>query len=308
MVITGQISAYVTSALEVLRRLPHDLDNVRQHADNAPHPDSQVAKERTRCAHLELLDTAYSGAQHLVFLASMDHLAGLGRSLTDPSLSCTPYTCARAVLEACANAIWLLDPRIADKERIARSLSLRLENQRMQEKFRQKVALQGKERHLTWLRQNAADSVPKRIDELKERARRMGIRERRSKNGKLLSFGSGLPKLTERIRDVFDVEPEYALLSSVAHGNQSGLLNLTGSIRHSERGLELHADLQPQLAVWLIGNALDWHSRGALAYLELFGRSRPEAENAVDRAYGELRMRTPQDRRQSKHHRLWIDD
>ena len=305
---TGQISAYLTSALEVLRWLPHDLDNVRQDDDNAPHPDSQVARERARCAHIELLDTAYAGAEHLVFLASMDHLAGLGRSLTDPSLSCTPYTCARAVLEACATAIWLLDPRIADRERVARSLSLRLENQRMQEKFRQKVARQGDERNLTWLSQNTPDRVPKRIEDLKERSRRMWIRERRSKSGKLLSFGSGLPKLTERINHVFDAEPEYAFLSSVAHGNQSGLLNLTGSIRHSEKGLELHPDLQPQLAVWLIGKAVDWHSQAALAYLELFGRSRPEAENAVERAYGELRMHAPQDRKQSKHHRLWTDD
>lgn len=263
------LSDYLNTARGVLQQFPGQIAAFHQQ-DDEPRPGSPASRERDRCPDLELLDSVYAQARQLVFLASTDHLDGLVRSLTGQMLSCTPYTCARGVLEACATAIWLMDDGITYKKRIERSLNLRLDGVRSQTRFRDKVERQSQGERDEWLSQNPRHRAQERIDYFRACAKRMRIPERR-KGDRFIAFGSPMPTITDRIRLSLDAEVDYSILSSVTHANTAVLPQLSGSLHPTDKGLLLKPGLAPPMAIWLICNVIQWQSRAAWGYFRLFG-------------------------------------
>ena len=238
-----------------------------------------------------MLATAYSQGAQLVFLGSADHLSGLERALTGHSLSCTPFTCARAVLEACATGLWLLDPEIAAKARITRSLNYRLESTCSQEKLRKKVELQGDKAEQEWLSQNPAAAATERIKHFRDTAQRLGILPRLDKNGRFLDFGPGMPKISERIGYAFRSEADYAILSLVAHAIQTGLTQLGGRTVRTADGAVLIQELDPSYAAWMTLRVVQWHSRAVWAHFSLLERGLQQTQAVLEDVYELLGLR-----------------
>ncbi|MCY4431773.1 MAG: hypothetical protein OXC11_15475 [Rhodospirillales bacterium] len=277
---------YLNAAREVLYQFPGQIAAFHRH-DEEPRAGSPASRERDRFPDLELLDSAYAQGRQLVFLASTDHLDGLVRSLSGPMLSCTPYTCARGVLEACSTAIWLMDDRITYKKRIERSLNLRLEGVRSQGKFRDKVERQSQGRRDEWLKQNPRQRAQERIDHFRACAKRAKVREK-CKGGRFIAFGSGMPRISERIRMSLDAEVDYSILSSVAHANTAVLPQLSGSLQPTDEGLLLKPGLSPLMAIWLIRNVVQWQSRAAWGCFRLFGRPLDGVTELLETTYERL--------------------
>lgn len=282
-------SDYLNTARVVLNQFPGQIAAFHRH-DEEPRAGSPASREREQCPDLELLDSAYAQGRQLVFLASTDHLDGLIRSLTDPMLSCTPYTCARGVLEACSTAIWLMDDRITDKERIERSLNLRLDGVLSQRRSRDKVERGSQGKRDEWLRQNPRERAQERIAYFRACAKRAKVREK-CKGSRFIAFGSGIPTITDRIRFSLDAEVEYAILSSVTHANTAVLPQLSGSLHPTDKGLLLKPGLAPQFAIWLICKVIQWQSRAAWGYFRLFGCPLDGVIELLETTYKRLRIK-----------------
>ena len=198
-----------------------------------------------------------------------------------------PYTCARGVLEACSTAIWLMDDRITYKKRIERSLNLRLDDVRSQGKFRDKVERQSQGRRDEWLSQNPRQRAQERIDHFRACAKGAKVREK-CKGGRFIAFGSGMPRISDRIRMSLDAEVDYSILSSVAHANTAVLPQLSGSLRPTDKGLLLKPGLSPLMAIWLIRNVVQWQSRAAWGCFRLFGRPLDGVTELLETTYERL--------------------
>lgn len=283
------IAEHLKIALHALHEMPAQIGALHRH-DDEPRVKSPAFREREQCSRIELLDDAYAQGRQLVFLASADHVNGLIRSLKTPMLSCTPYTSARAVLEACSTAIWILDTELGHKTRIERSLNLRLDNLRSQGRFRDKVQNRSKDQHAEWLKQTDPSMFQGRIDHLRACARDARVPERK-KGSRFRHFGSGLPTISERIRDTLNAETLYSMFSFVAHGNHSGLLQLSGSVQHTPQGAILEPKLNPINAIFLINKVVQWHSRAAWAYFTLFGLQQQQIATFLERAYDQLGLK-----------------
>ncbi|MXX87029.1 MAG: hypothetical protein F4Y71_11275 [Acidobacteria bacterium] len=238
-----------------------------------------------------MLETAYAQGAQLTFLGSADHLCGLERALTGDPLSCTPFTCARAVLEACATGLWLLDPKIDAKTRIERSLNYRLGSVRSQDRFRKKIELLGDEASQEWLSETPAKATTDRIKHFRDTARQLGIRTRLNRNKKFLDFGSGMPKISERIEHAFRSEADYTILSLVAHSDQTGLVQFGGRVIQTDDGAALVPELGASSAAWVTCDVVQWHSRAAWAHFWLLGRGLHQAQAVFEGVYDLLGLR-----------------
>ena len=283
---TDSLSDLLNPARKVLNQFPGQIAAFHRH-DEEPRAGSPASREREQCPALAILDAAYAQGRQLVFLASTDHLDGLIRSLTDPMLSCTPYTCARGVLEACSTAIWLLDSQIGYKTRIERSLNLRLEAVRSQGRFRDKAERQNLSGRDEWFRQNPRHRTQERIEHLRACAKQLRIHQK-CKGSRFIAFGSKMPTISDRIQMSLKAETDYSILSSVAHANAPVLTQLSGSLRLTDGGLVLTPGLSPHWAVWLICNVIQWHARAAWAFFEVFGRPLKDVIELLETTYDRL--------------------
>ena len=275
----------ISKCIQALRELRDRTEKTRSEIGERPAPDSRAAAEYALCQEPEMLRTAYSQGAHLLFLGSADHLCGLERALTHHSLSCTPFTCARAVLEACATGLWLLDLKIDMKGRMARSLNYRLESIRSQDRLRKKIELRGDKAGREWLSENPAAATAQRIEHLRDIARRFGIPSRSNKSGRFLGFGTGMPKISERIGCAFGSEADYSILSLVAHSDQTGLTQLGARTVRTRDGAVSVPELGPWHAAWLSCDAVQWHSKAVWAHFRLLGRGLEETREAFEDAY-----------------------
>ena len=278
----------VSECIQALRDLGARTEEIREAVGEKPAPGSRAESEYDLCQEPRALKTAYLQGVLLIFLGSADHLAGLERALSGRALSCTPFTCARAVLEACATGLWLLDSEIDLKERITRSLNYRLDSIRSDDRLRKKIKCQGDKVGQEWLSQNPAAANTQLIQHLRDTARRFGIPSRLTTSGKIKDFGPGMLSISERIGCAFGSEADYSILSLVAHSNQTGLTQLGARAAPTEDDTVLVRNLDPKYAVWLTDSVVLWHSKAAWAHFWLLGRGVQEAQEAFEDVYDVL--------------------
>ena len=254
--------------------------------DYRPSAGSQASQELSNCPNEEILEVAYNhGALQFLFVSS-DHMSGLRRALT-PSLgvlSCTPWTCARGVLESCSNGVWLLDTEIDSKERITRSLNLRLQDQYIQKKLAHKDRAQSVES--TQGNSNLIRKIEARIKYLRKKAYKLSIAEKKNKRGEFLGFGSGLPSISARIASTLNADYDYAMLSSAAHGNEFATLSLSVKvIEQTKNRLIATPCLDPKNAVYLIFLVIEWFARASWTYFSLFGWDLERLQSILEKEY-----------------------
>ena len=288
---------------EVLDEMPERIGRKIISYNQIPSPDSKASQELKDCQNKELLEGAYNQGV-LLLLVSSDHMSALRRTLKPTALSCAPWTCARVVLESCSTGIWLLDTGIDSKERITRSLDLRLEEHYQQINFCSNDQKQGAE---SFFSSQETDDVikecKKNIENLKEKAEECGIAERESKKGKrkgefrYFYFGSGRPRISDRIAFRFTEKNSkkhtkkntYALLSGVAHSNQWAVGSLSMETTQQRDGfIGAVFKLNPDNAEHLIENTVEWFARTSRTYFSLFGWDLEELWSVLEDGYDQV--------------------
>ena len=261
----------IRKAAKALDEMPKLIWEIASSCDHRPFPNSKASQELNYCQNKNLLNTAYNQGAQQVF-SSSDHMSGLRRVLiSSPTvLSCVPWTCTRAMLEACSTGAWLFDIDIDTKERITRNLNLRLENQNQIMTFARNNQEQFSElsNHMDNCLIEKANT---RIAYLKEKANDLGIDEKKNKKGEFIGFGSGLPTISNRIASTFNAKWEYTMLSAAAHGNSYAFFSLSTQREQTKDGPILKPYLKPYHALYLISRVVEWSASTAWTQFSLFG-------------------------------------
>ena len=216
------MSELVPDHLSVMREtLSRFCDEIRSfHADhgNDLAPGSPAVHEQAASPRPQSLDTAWSQSALLIELGS-EHITAFVKTITEPVEVFACLTCIRSMLEPCALASWLLDPRIDAHTRVGRTFALRYEGLEQQLKLiRTDVE---SENYLQEI-QGTKD----RIDEIDHDALKIGFAPIVNKNGKRTGIGESMPSATGVIKLMLDEEFMYRLLSAVTHGHNWALMDL----------------------------------------------------------------------------------
>ena len=161
------------------------------------------------------LSNAFLEANILIESAA-DHLTAFRRTLIEPVLPISLWTCLRAILEASAIACWLIDPKINVSERIARSFARRYENLTQQKAIANSVGDTA-----------GVGEAKNRLGEIEGESLTFGYPPIRDKNKKRIGIGRPMPTFTELVKDVLDQEIIYRISSAIIHGNQSVIMQLS---------------------------------------------------------------------------------
>jgi len=182
-----------------------------------PKVDSPAHAEQQGIEHPESIRTVVAQVNQLIEVAG-DHLTAFVKTITEPVETIAPWTCVRAILEATAVAVWLLDPSIKAKERVGRSLALRYEG----------LEQQGKYCRLTDA--VVARQVEERIVEMENQAVSWGFSLLRGRDGRRVGIGVPMPSSTSLIGSALNDEGMYRLLSGVAHAHFWAVYPLSFSV------------------------------------------------------------------------------
>ena len=208
--------------LPVMREaLSRFCDEIRSfHADhgNDLTPGSPAVHEKAVSPRPESLVTAWCIAAQLIESGG-EHVTAFVKTITEPMEPIACWTCVRSMLESCALASWLLDPRIDARTRIGRVFAIRHE---------------GIEQYLKYVRATGRSgeylqSLEKRSDEVELVALKLGYPPIVNKKDKRFGIGQKMPSATEVIKLMLDKEEMYRLLSAVTHGHDWAIRELSFS-------------------------------------------------------------------------------
>lgn len=190
--------------LGLLDELPERIGplSVAFHGDAAP--GSRAAEERAASDHVA--EPFSLSLQSIIFAG--DHAFALKRVLTGPVMTFAPWTLTRSIVESCSQVLWLLDPALDGRRRVARGLNAQLTSINDSSRFIEEVPgteAQAELAHLAWRRAQLAGV-----------ARDEGIDVKSGRGGRLLGFGESLPTITQVVRAA-GYAKDYSLLSGVAH-------------------------------------------------------------------------------------------
>ena len=215
------MSELVPDHLSVMREtLSRFYDEIRSfHADhgNDLAPGSPAVHEQAASRRPQSLVTAWSQSALLIELGS-EHITAFVKTITEPVAVLACLTCIRSMLEPCALASWLLDPRIDAHTRVGRTFALRYEG--LEQQLKLVRADGGSENDLQEI-QGTKD----RIDEVDHDALKIGFAPIVNKNGKRTGIGESMPSATGVIKLMLDEEFMYRLLSAVTHGHNWALMD-----------------------------------------------------------------------------------
>lgn len=200
-------------ALERLNAFLGLVDDMRLYLSSqseSPADNSNALLERAGIA-IPILHTGAVQHAGLLLEATADHVQAFGRSVYEPSLTVAAWANVRSALEAAAISCWLSEPGIAGQDRVRRSLALRFDGQVEQKKM-SALTQPGK----------VAD-IAARMEYLADQATKVGCNVSRDDKGKVKWVGMPMPSATEVIRDMFNRESDYRLLSAITHAHSWAL-------------------------------------------------------------------------------------
>ena len=199
--------AYLSVMREALSRFCEEIGSFHADHGNDLTPGSQAVHEQAASPRPEPLVTAWCQAALLIELGS-DHITAFVKTITEPMESFACLTCIRSMLEPCALASWLLDPRIDAHTRVGRGLALRYAGLEQQLKLIRADA--ESENYLQEIQ-----GIKDRIDEVDQDALETGY-----------ASIAKMPSATDVIKLMLDEESTYRLLSAVTHGHNWALMAL----------------------------------------------------------------------------------
>lgn len=180
-----------------------------------PIPGSPAIEDLRSFRRPESIQLIFSQAS-VVFIATTDNLEALDTLVDLQSYSVAPWVCARGFLESATLSKWLLDKNINALERVGRSLSLKYTVLREQEKMANSENDPEK-----------VNSINLRIEAFEKIALELGFKPLRDKNNKRIGIAKIKPSITELIKNQFEGEIFYRILSGIAHSNYTSLIEIS---------------------------------------------------------------------------------
>lgn len=273
---------HVLTMLDAVNRLSIETGRLFNQYENEPSSASIAVQEQKNFPKPELVrDVHYRG--HLSMEAAADHLIAFADSLTEPAKTVAPWTCVRGLLESSAIGIWFLNPRIDVRERVARCFAFRYVGFVQQMKFFQA----SKE-------SSRIDDVRLRMNKVEKDALSLGYPKLVDKKGNINGIAKQMPSITELIGTTLDREPEYRLLSAVAHGHHWAtqqtsfrVIDVTNAHGNSEKALEkyVHADF----VLFAASMAVTSFSKVNWNLWRLYGWNLKELEDLLGATFDQLR-------------------
>jgi hypothetical protein len=187
--------------------LVYDLRQLRDGLGPDPAPGSVADRERESFSRRESVVTL-DGQADLLVQAALDNLEALDRLVAMGDMAVAPWVCARASLESCSLAVWLLDPRIGIQERVGRSLALRYETLRSQEKM---ANVAGEPALL--------EAIRTRINEVETVAVELGFTPLRNRSDQVAGIAVPRPPITSLVSMLTQDQTLYRILSGIAHSD-----------------------------------------------------------------------------------------
>ena len=201
---------YLPAMREALSRFCNEVRSFHADHGNDLTPGSPAVNEYASSARPQSLVTAWCQAAQLIESGS-EHVTAFVKTITEPMELIAYWTCVRSMLESCALASWLLDPRIDGHTRVGRAFALRYAGLEQQLKLiRTDVE---SENYLQEI-QGTKD----RIDEVEQDALETGY-----------APIAKMPSATDVIKQMLDEEEIYRLLSAVTHGHNWAIRGLVFS-------------------------------------------------------------------------------
>lgn len=279
--------------IELVSTLDDLIDNTSRFMEEfggEPTTDSPAIAELNTFERSQSVMTVLSQGVLLAEVAA-DQLMTLVRSLNEPVQTISPWTCLRAILESSALAVWFLEPSTGARLRVQRSFAFRFEGLDQQRK---------------WMRithESEVDKVTARMDAMEQVALNLGYQRMVDRNGKRNGLGQVMPSVTQIVRDVFDEEDTYRLLSAVAHGHHwaltqlgfrlmnDGEQNSGGWSNLNKTTSVLEKSLDPSLAGYICLKALIAFSKSFWCMSRYCGWWNERAENMFDQACDRMNIR-----------------
>ena len=199
---------YLPEMREALSRFCNEIRSFHADHGNDLTPGSPAVHEKAVSPRPESLVTAWSQSA-LLIESGGEHVTAFVKTITEPMELIACRTCVRSMLESCALASWLLDPRINARTRVGRVFALRYEGMKQELKFVRATGGSGED----------LQSLEKRSDEVEQVALKLGYPPIVNKKGKQLGIGQKMPSATEVVKLMLDEEEMYRLLSAVTHGH-----------------------------------------------------------------------------------------
>lgn len=247
--------------------------------------DNSIAKtELDDFYNPDLLKTAYAQGSVLVEVAA-DHMIAFTRTITEPVLTISSFTCVRVILESGAIASWLLDPKIARKIHVQRSFAFRYEGLIQQVKFNRSTGDENKIKDAIF-----------RVDEVEGKALEIGFERVLNKNGKRIGIAMQMLSTTQLVNEVFKEESSYRLLSAIAHAHPWALQQMSFQKTNIGNNLFLEKNLDT-IAVWYLCSTAGKALVKAIWYKnQIFGWRREPLVNLFNYVYDTLGMKKQSDR------------
>ena len=241
-----------------------------------------------------------------VLTAAADHLIAMKRTLDEPVQTLAPWGALRRVLLLSARSSWLVDPNIGTVDRIERSLNARWSDIRESASLARTASQ--RQGRAAGDSQGIAIITPEefhpasREEQVRETGRRLGlhtVRDPRKRDW----IGHVPPSDTKLIRDTFDAEFEWKLLSAIEHGRSWALISL-GYHRLPEQLSSTLGAIEQEMTIvgfqWLVMSGFEWFCRPTWNYFALFGWDLTEAARVLDSFADDLMLKPGQ--------RFWRDE
>ncbi len=250
----------------VLSSMPDGIGSLADDSGNTIISGSRGHGEAKSFPRAESVETAFSQAVSSLVVAG-DHLLGMERVLTFPLMNFAPWTLARGALEALCTSAWLFDHGIDVRQRVERSLSLRLRDLQDQANLLEseseaiKQQLGGQE---------ALNHVRERIEVVVAQGRELRLPIKRTKKGVVVGFGSGIPSATTLAEITLGESATFRLLSAVAHQRNWAKLSV-GFKRVPGKKNAMTQDMNPIAFAFLVRKPIEWYARVSWAEADMFG-------------------------------------
>jgi len=223
----------------------------------------------------------------LAIESASDHLMVVADAFSPPAKTIAPWTCVRGLMEACAIALWLLDPAIDAKTRVGRTFAYRYWG------FKEQLKLFKISED-----QPDGDKIIQRMDEVERRALALGYLPVLTKNGERNGIGQQMPSIVGLMKETLDMEKDYRLLSAVAHchdwaTHQIGfqLIEVTNSAGEKIKALE--KKLHPDLVFYAMLVAVPTYCKTLWSLWQYFGWDSDDLISLFEQIYDRVGFSTP---------------
>ncbi len=210
-------------------------------------------------------------------ISAIDHAEATTELVRDLGHPIAIWTTARAALEQCATIWWLLSPDIDYRRRAARVMRIRSADADNMEKFAEQTEREFP--HMSSQVNRTRSEINKERKKMADLAKIMCIEQEANEN---------MPGPTQLIEDF--IEPgtfNYRLLSTISHGRESAILEL--SLLGQASRLWLFDQYVDLYHAWsLINSCINWIAKSVWVYFRLTGWNYEDINQLITHYYDDV--------------------